>query len=82
MQKLVRRQVMSRVTQPVSGGGDLNYSVCNDRSIWRQAWGCREGDPDTAMIVSQRLSKLAKVKEEINAEGLHHPPKRDLPPGP
>ena len=34
------------------------------------------------MMVSHRLSKPAKVKEEINAEGLHHPPKRDLSPGP
>lgn len=48
-----------------------NSRICIDHSAWRPDWGCREGDPDMDVMVLQRLSKLAKVKEEINAEGYY-----------
>ena len=40
-----------------------------DHSAWSPGGGCKGRGPYMDMMLLQRLSKLAKAKEEINAEG-------------
>lgn len=49
--------------------GPLTPESVVDCCTWRPGWGCKGKGSSTDMVILQRLSKLAKAGEEINAKG-------------